>query len=257
MSQALSNLAPGAMIKIQETVAGVSRDIQFRVLAHGHHAAGATTLVRNQVWVPNLPFNDTNLFIYKDSAVDNWCQNEYLSYFSKAVEAAIVSVPITTALSGDSPFDYADISRKAFLLSRAELGFGVGAFAVEGTLIPYFNANARRVANKDGTATATFWWTRTTRTVVAPAGSNSSESNPQNVTYSSYRPAFCLPSTLEVSDTPDGDGCYIPIFPEPETGGIRVKVGGEYASAAGIRLKQGGIWRPGEERVKDGGEWLQ
>lgn len=126
---------------------------------------------------------------------------------------------------------YETVQSKIFLLSTTEVGLANENSVAEGSIYAYYNqsnTNARRVkkptaeciANGDGYTNSSFnvnsgwiWWLRTPYSgysynarYVSTDGSLSHN----NAYFGFYgvAPAFCLLSSLSVSDTTDSDGCY-------------------------------------------------
>ena len=141
---------------------------------------------------------------YENCQTDLWLNDEtagYLSLLESNILGNILAVPVDTA-AGTYPKVLKTIQRKAFLLSRRELGFSQDKINLyEGIPITYFNSDVRRTAQYNGAAAD--YWTRT------PISGNTSESNCVNsagnyTTQLSYsyvagiRPAFTLPSDFEI-----------------------------------------------------------
>ena len=141
---------------------------------------------------------------YENCKTDLWLNDEangYLSFLQSHVLEQILAVPVETA-AGTYPKALKTIQRKAFLLSRRELGFpqdNVNLY--EGLPVAYFTGDTRRTAQYNGVLSD--YWTRT------PISGSLDYSNCVNtgghytdqvaVTYvSGIRPAFTLPSDFEV-----------------------------------------------------------
>lgn len=238
MSQRLSNLDSGSLIKLSETVSGVTRAIPFLVLAHGHHAPGRTTILRQKLWPGSMSFQKPGALTndYAGGQLDSWLTQTYLTYLDQTVQNVLANVSIRV---GDGT---ATIDRALFLLSATELNRTTADTYTEGTGMPYVDANSRRVAyREDGTA----WphWTRSPRKnhaqyvcFIQPGGTLSALFHYLNDLYPP-RPALTLPSALKVSDTADGDGCYLPSF------------------GASVPVRVSGAWQPAEPMAKASGAW--
>ena len=126
---------------------------------------------------------------------------------------------------------YETVQSKIFLLSTTEVGLANENGVAEGSIYAYYsqsNTNARRVkkptaeciTNGDGYTNSSFnvnscwfWWLRTpysgysynARLVCTDGSLNGSGAY---YGYGGVAPAFCLLSSLSVSDTTDSDGCY-------------------------------------------------
>ena len=152
----------------------------------------------------------------------------FLTNFSAELRNALMTVNKVTAkntVTDDG--GYETVSSKIFLLSTTEVGLANENNVAEGSIYAYYSAdnqNSRRVKNlldeaakgnyNGGTVGAGWcWWLRTPNSgysySVRCVGTDGSLDN-----YGAYRgnrglaPAFCLSSSISVSDTTDSDGCY-------------------------------------------------
>lgn len=193
----LSSKAVGSIVKIKEN--GAQTD--FIVLNHGYPASGRTLLLRESIYDTREWANRTNN-AYVSSNIDPWLNGDYLNLIDASVRAQIAAVNIFYTV-GNENNTVTTLSRKVFLLSRAEVDSSGSSYAnVEGTLLSYFNSDAKRIAYLNGVATV--WWLRTPTTHTANyvwnvrTGGNTHFSRPR--TLGGTRPAFTLPSTTLTND---------------------------------------------------------
>ena len=200
--QPLSALSTGSLLKLNETVGGVTTAVPFMVLAHGHHATGKTTLIRNQLWNTTIKYDAGSSNDYSGSDIDLWLKNTYKGYLDAGIQSQIVLVNITTG--------YYSLSRSVFLLSGTEVGFAKDGMYTEGTAIPYFSSNEFRIAYASGTSKG--WWLRSPFNYASNyAFMVTAVGGVGNYKISSLygvRPALTLPDSTLVSRSTDVDGCY-------------------------------------------------
>lgn len=149
----------------------------------------------------------------------------FLNAFTEREKNVIQSTTIRVAKASIDGGGYEDVSRKVFLASATEVGV-TGSGVNEGARWSYFSTNSPmawltqqaftypNASSKPSSITDKgTWWLRTPDTAksnssyfVTKAGATSSAA----VCHGSQgiRPAINLLSTLTVSDTTDGDGCY-------------------------------------------------
>jgi hypothetical protein len=203
----LSSFSVGAEISIEET-AGVFAP--YIVIAHDHHGAGLTTLIRKYAT------DKTTRFHYSAPSGDagNKYDGSQLELFltrifddmPSATQEKIAQVAVPTRSSAMGNYTIIGVDARLFPLSEMELS---GSGNAEGTHIPYFDSAQKRIAYSE-TGTARASWTRTVAggmpnfaRQISTSGSISS----QSVTGSMYvRPACCVQSSMPVSES---GGVYI------------------------------------------------
>lgn len=147
----------------------------------------------------------------------------FLNAFTNEEKDAILTTTIRVAVPTVDGLAYEDISRRIFLPSGTELGYGKENYQTEGAAwggsVQLCGVTEQCFANTLSTSKPTsvdknwYWWVRT------PLATSSTNVRFQDVSYNlkqapayrgSYgvRPACNLSSTLLVSDTTDSDGCY-------------------------------------------------
>ena len=191
------------------------------------------TLIREKCFAQtawNAASSQYNVFI--GCTLDNICDN-YPLKLDKEIQDCIIPVPIVVA-EGNGVSTLHTIYRKAFPLSCTEAG--VSGWQTEGTAFSYFNSNARRIGYLDDTTTAVGWGLRSPNSDSDRAYRILTDGsvNGGNVYYPGFaaRPAFNLKSSIVVSDTTDGDGCYTIESVPGKTGGLYVKNNGVWVQAA-------------------------
>lgn len=187
----------GTIVTIQEN----GSPEPFIVLQHGYPETGngRTLVIRADIY-GNLIWNSSNISknAYASSQIDSWLNGFYLSLIEAAVceQIAAVDIPYTIG-NGDNTVS--TLSRRVFLLSHTELGYGATAYAnLEGSAIAFFGDESNRIACLNGEPA--IWWTRSpylrSRSVWIATPTGDASSNTANL-YGA-RPAFTLPSDLTV-----------------------------------------------------------
>lgn len=191
------------------------------------------TLIREKCFAQtawNAASSQYNVFI--GCTLDNICDN-YPLKLDKEIQDCIIPVPIVVA-EGNGVSTLHTIYRKAFPLSCTEAG--VSGWQTEGTAFSYFNSNARRIGYLDDTTTAVYWGLRSPNSVANYAYYIDTDGSVYyslvNHPYFAARPAFNLKSSIVVSDSTDGDGCYTIESVPGKTGGLYVKNNGVWVQAA-------------------------
>lgn len=128
---------------------------------------------------------------------------------------------------------------KVFLASTTELGAGTEGSINEGPVFPIFSSAADRICSFTPEAEANctiseegpaYWWCRTPfyRDEIAARSITPSGTRSYPNAYSGavgVRPLCNIPNTLMVSDTPDEEGVYTLLPPQPQTSGLKAWVG--------------------------------
>lgn len=161
-----------------------------------------------------------------ESSIKLACEDRLRTYYSELCAVHRVNFV---------PFEKAGITvdtlrRRGWALSCTEVG--LSGYATEGTLFSYFSDNAKRVAYLDETTVAVSWGLRSPYSDSGNAYNVNTDGTPNhNSVYFprfAARPAFNLLSSIVVSNTTDGDGCYT--------------VEDTPAGAGGLYAKNNGIW---------------
>lgn len=223
MSQALSNLAIGSKIKIKVD----NVDTNFIIVNQGNPSASMYDDSCNGTWlmmedIATLSIWASNSASYPSTKIDTYLNDTFFPSLEKKVQSMIrlVKIPYRPYSSSSINNGQYGYETKIFILSGYEVGYTTNQnnyIPVDGARLSYFdvgdttNANAKRLASYNGANT--IWWLRSPWT-------NSPSNYSWTVTNSGYlstmqttksygvRPAFIVYNTLNVSDTPDGDGCY-------------------------------------------------
>jgi hypothetical protein len=229
MGQLLSNLAAGSLVKLNEN----TKATKFIKLDTDHYGTGTgVTLVRKDTfhmtqWDTSYDSSYNNVYI--GCYLDNFCDCMWPQKLDDEIRACIIPASILVA-EGNQVSTLHTLKRKAFALSCAEVG--LSGWQTEGTAFSYFADNAKRIAYLDETATAVYWGLRSPHANASLAYDvNTDGTLSLNYVYYAYfapRPAFNLSSSILVSSTTDGDGCYT-IESVPSSGG-------------GLYVKQSGAW---------------
>ena len=232
MSKKISTLTAGSLLKLNEN--GQPKKLIF--LQYNHYGKNEVTVLRKDSFATKAFKGGSNgRNGYNGSDLDMFCNVEYPRMLDPIIQACLVPVPIPTARgavnSDTTDATVVNLYRRGFALSCKEVANQNGV-AAEGTAFSYLSgAAANRIAYYDETANAVSWWLRYP---------NSNYDNAYCVNTSgaldydyvsganSYcpRPALALSSEIDVSDSPDSDGCYTV----------------ESAPAGEQYVKQNGIW---------------
>ena len=170
---------------------------------------------------------------YIGCLLDNFCDLMWPQMLDPEIRDCLVPVPIVVA-EGNQVSTLHTIYRVGFALSCTEAG--VSGWQTEGTAFSYFNSNARRIAYFDETTTAVLWGLRSPDSGASGAYFVGADGTLNRYrVYDAFfaaRPAFNLKSSIVVSDTTDGDGCYTIESVPGKTGGLYVKNNGVWVQAA-------------------------
>lgn len=233
MGQLISNLADGSLVKLAER----TKPTKFIKLGNDHYGTGSgVTLIRKDTfnerqWEASYDGSYKNRYI--GCLLDNFCDLMWPQMLDPEIKDCLVPVPIVVA-EGNSVATLHTIYRIGFALSCTEVG--LYGWQTEGTAFAYFNSNDRRKACFDETNTAVLWGLRSPHSDANYAYCVNADGalNHDFVYLANFaaRPAFNLKSSIVVSDTTDGDGCYTIESVPGKTRGLYVKNNGVWVQAA-------------------------
>lgn len=188
----VGNLAVGTEFGLYEN--GVLTP--FIKIADNYQSSGRVLVVRKDIY-HEVPLRASGVGYYEGGSTDTWLNNTYVGMLDSLTQSVLQAVPVPVQTSAG----VTAISRVAFLLSMQELNLVSGGMPIEGSALPYFSGNNRRIARFEGMADS--YWTRTI---------NVSNGNAVFVNYigsvatvnantgsHGIRPAFTLPSSYEVT----------------------------------------------------------
>ena len=198
----LSNVLPGAILYLNES----GSPVQFYIAKHNYepelNGAGRTLIVRKDCGEGKRIGISNN---YAGGNADSWNNRTWTYLLDAGVKATLGNTKFYyTPGTGNNTVSV--LSRAAFQLSAAELGFTASTINAEGTELPI--ASMLKIAYKDGSAV--FQWTRTPRTDDAKKSTTITDegylaSIASNTTgFCKCRPAFTLPGTLALAQNADG-----------------------------------------------------
>lgn len=185
----------------------------------------------------DAPPSAANVYVESGTALNPY-QTEagFLSNFSVALKAALMSATKTTVLSTNDGGGSENVTSKVFMLSNTEVGFSNENGIAEGSLYSYFtSATVRKMYLANNAAKGNYadapdpcrWYLRTpsssTANVVNYVGVNGDAGGSESA-YSGYIgivPAICISNDIDVSDTPDENGYYRLLFPPKIKKGYR------------------------------------
>ena len=202
----LSQLAPGTLVYVMENTL-----TPYLVLAHGHHGAGLTTLIRYRASNTTSSFHSSTPSGTWDHKYSNSKLNTaYATYYSglpAETQGKLESVDIPVRTSAQSS-TIITMAAHMFALSEMEY-FGSGS--AEGSHIAYFADNASRIAYAEDGSTKKVIWTRSVTGGMEGFSRFINESggigNNGVTTGMALRPACCVKSDVVI--TKDADGKYL------------------------------------------------
>ncbi len=195
---AIGDLPTGTVVYMMET-----EYTPYIVIAHGHHGAGMTTMLRKNVSVYCNFHNSAPSSAYYNRYSTSTLKSQMALLFNALPEATrkkIQTVGIPVRESANSSTVGESFSANFFALSTMELtGDGV---QVEGSHISWFADASSRIAT-DGTSEKAYW----TRSVVGgmnnfakTIGTTGAEANASVTTNNYLRPACCVASDTELTE---------------------------------------------------------
>ena len=195
------NDVPASDAEIKTIVNLKESDGQLRpyiYLSNNYLGSGAGLLLRKECYQKGIYHTGTT-GVFRGSTYDNWCNNTFPTLLDSMVSNNLVEIDLPTKTTGA-------IRRKCFTLSYTEYGGDMSP--AEGTALPYFKDNNRRLSMLDGVTVD--YWTRSKYDVhkayfIGLQGGFGQDTNTLNL---GYRPAFCLPLTFKINLTLNEDGSY-------------------------------------------------
>lgn len=175
--------------------------VPFIKLLDNYEGSGRILVVRKDcLYISTLLSGSDN--IYEGCFIDTWVNGTYGGGYPAMLSTAAQAALVAVAIKSQGNFSISTISRKAFLLSMHEMQLVSGdGIPIEGSNIPYFNTNARRVSRLSGSPIN--YWTRSINSTTGNACYISAGGTyaiaDANVSELGIRPAFTLPNTFEVT----------------------------------------------------------
>lgn len=198
----LSSITPGGILMLNES----GSPIPFYIAKHDYepelNGAGRTLIVRKDCGAAKR-INIRN--DYKNGNVDTWNSLTWTRLLDADVKAALDNTKFYYT-PGNGNNTVTVLSRTAFQLSAAELGFTASTVNAEGTELPI--ASMLKIAYTDGSAV--YQWTRTPRTdgttksVIITEDGYFAYIVSNDTGLCRCRPAFTIPGNLSVVQNPDG-----------------------------------------------------
>lgn len=178
MSRTLADLTAGALIYVDETVSGETKHVPYIYL--GIDDNGNSRLLRQYVPLAKR-MNATNVASYAGCEMDAWLEDETDGFLSR-FDAATLNALVQTAIkyvdytkSADGTAQVLQISRRCFLLSYSEEGYGNDAAGNEGSsFLPALKAftgltndNQARITYSETNREAVSAWMRSASSAMA------------------------------------------------------------------------------------------
>lgn len=221
MSRTLSQLSPGTIVWLYESVAGESVAVKYIYL--GQNSAGNAILLR-EAGADRRAMSAANVASYNASAVDFYLENAQTGFLARFDANTLAAMQNTTiswkdySQSTDGAVQLLSSARRCFLLSTYELGLEgpEGGTSFLPALKAWCNTStantARILLNSNGAAVP--YWTRSaydaTHFIIISA-SGASASNLANRTENLIRPAISFASETPVSEA---DAEHIFLLPD-------------------------------------------
>lgn len=215
MSKPISALAPGNMVKLNES----GTPIKFIFLQYNHYGKNEVTLIRNDI-TQSLggSIDQSDRASISISKLHMLLKSEYVYTLDPIIRGSLIPVDLSQYFFYDSGGgSYRTIETACFVLSRIEIGLPVdGNAPTEGTPFSYFSGNASRIAYLNfpeySPPTPTLYGLRSmhisdskSQYGIDHAGASAFNNSRS---YANYRPVLTLSSQITVSDAPDQEGCY-------------------------------------------------
>lgn len=204
MAKPLSSKNPGDIIYIKEN--GVKKP--YIVLTHDYPASGRTYLRRQKAVTSGLIVSDSiRQKKYEGSDLDNYMENTFYNMIDSQFRALISPISILVKTKDVSHLE--TISRKVFAMSWTELtNENIDSPNLkDGTYIPYFDSNTKRIVQLESSGQNIIYWTRNIfndRNYGLRAhpifADGSYGSNHSIVNDAGYVPALTFPSSVGVDD---------------------------------------------------------
>lgn len=201
----LSSLAEGALVRLNESGAGVNYYLSKHDYESGLNGAGRTLVVRSnspesRVWSSTLHRQ------YNLSDISTYLNSTFLDRFDEATKALIGTTKFYILVGNSNSNEITRVTtleKPIFLLSAAEYGFPLNT--TDGSVLPILIRNYH-------TSTGAYWC----RSPFPNSGykgyictvATTSRNRAQSNTSYPFLPTFTLPSTAMVSATPNADGSY-------------------------------------------------
>ena len=219
MSRTISELTPGQILHLNETVSDVLSIVPYIYL--GRDESGNCLILRQYAAIAKR-MHSSNVAVYDGCEADVWLEDEdagYLSRFDAATRAALVSTQIK--YNDPSLGDVATIARRCFLLSYTNLGYattpdeGMSFLPVLMTVAGTTVASTARITYNEAQTAVNAWmrsaYSETQFRFVFTNGSPGS--NNATNTGNWLRPALSVaPATIVSDETED----TIYLLPDPD-----------------------------------------
>ena len=193
----ISDLLLGALINVG-TDGGLGA-ANYEIADINNFVSGGVVLVRKNIHSKSEFGSST---YYPGSTLDNTMTSIYNSLPEK-LQSKTMDVSFTL-------WNFGDITRKMFALTRTMAGFGNNYDVAEGKALQLYTSNASRVKTLNGSAD--YWWlssrdspTASSAWLVGTGGWSGSLRTSSTI---GVVPAFVIPSETRYNATPNTDGSY-------------------------------------------------
>ena len=197
----------GSVLKLNETIGGVTTAQQFLIISHGYYYTWATILARRYLFESPQKWDNTEPSSFDGSDIKTWLTNTYYNYFDQSVKDKMqwTMLPIGEGAASAAPY--------IFTFSGTELGFSAaGMEDYQDSAIPYFAGSAQRVFKTEGGVSGLPFWTRSidnnnANNVFISTATGSLSTAAYN-TSNWVLPALQLSSATPLADELDAQGHY-------------------------------------------------
>lgn len=194
----ISSKPLGTLIRVVADSDGGNGTANYEIADINNLVPGGVVLVRKNVYSKS----DFGLTVnYPDSALDNLIKSLIYNQTPRTLRDKMMDVTFNL-------YGFGDITRKMFALTYTMAGFGNNNEVAEGKALQLYTGNASRVKTLNGSAVG--WWLSSQRSSnyarhVYSDGSAGSSS--PSISFGVV-PAFAIPQSVMLEDSPNTDGSY-------------------------------------------------
>ena len=194
----ISDLLLGALINVG-TDGGLGA-ANYEIADINNLVPGGVVLVRKNIYSKSAFGSNAK---YPNSTLDNLIKTTIYNEMPQKLREKMMDVSFTL-------WNFGDITRKMFALTRTMAGFGNNYDVAEGKALQLYTSNASRVKTLNGSAD--YWWlssrdspTASSAWLVGTGGWSGSLRTSSTI---GVVPAFVIPSETRYNATPNTDGSY-------------------------------------------------
>ena len=192
----ISELPLGTLINVGTD--GGAGTPNYEIADKDNLVSGGVVLVRKNVYAQST-FGSTAA--YPDSTLDNLITTTIYNNTPLKLRDKMMDVSFNLYGAGD-------ITRKMYALTNTMAGFGNNGVVAEGVALQLYTSNASRIKNFNGEAAS--WWlsSQFSSDFARHVDSVGSAYILGKSFANGVVPAFIIPQSVQIDDTPDNDGSY-------------------------------------------------